>query len=112
MAPNKTTAIKTFEIVQDVTGFLEGTLDDWPAQMQDQVYKALERRAHKEQVPLKIVQSYCDCDYGEAADRSEDRYFVRIIASEIVVADSRYLNLPKDQIQQIIKDIMAGKTVN
>lgn len=75
--------IRTFEIVQYVTGFMEGGVDDWPANMQDAIYAALERKAHEVQLPLKIVHSYCDEDIDSEDERK--RFYVHIIASEVVV---------------------------
>jgi len=86
----KHTGIRTFEIVQYVTGFLEGSMDDWPAQIQDVVYKALERKSHEVELPLAIVHSRCDVDH-DAVD-AQHKFYLHIIASEVVVADERTLN--------------------
>ena len=40
-------SIRTFDLIVPVSGYLEGTLDDWPAVIQDGVYAALERKAHE-----------------------------------------------------------------
>lgn len=82
------TGVKTFELVQYVNGYLEGELKDWPANIQDAVMQALERKAREVELPLTIVGSYCDLDYGET--KGQDRFFLRIIASEIVVKDTGY----------------------
>lgn len=93
------TGVRTFEIVQYVTGYLEGELKDWPAQIQDAVMQALEKKAHEVELPLTIVTSYCDIDYGERPE--DDKPFLRIIASEIVVKDTGY---EKRMIDQIMRD--------
>lgn len=80
--------IRTFEAVVYTSVLVEGTLTDWPQQMQDQVYEALERLAHKVQLPLTIVAAYGDLDYGD--DGKPDRPYVRIVASEIVARDMRF----------------------
>lgn len=85
---NVSGSVRTFEIVQYVTGPLEGKLEDWPANIQDAVYAALERKAAEVELPLCIVDSACQIDYGD--DASKDRYFLRIIASEIVAVDIGY----------------------
>lgn len=82
--------VRTFEIVQYVTGPLEGKLEDWPASIQDAVYQALERKAEEVELPLMVVDSACGIDYGEANDGSQDRFFLHILASEIVVRDTGF----------------------
>lgn len=80
--------IRVFEIVQYVSGPLEGKLDDWPPQIQDAVNAALERKSAEVQLPLCIVDSACQIDYGDS--QGQDRFFLRIIASEIVAVDVGY----------------------
>ncbi len=80
--------LRTFELVCNVSGYVEGELKDWPAQMQDAVYAALELKAAELELPLAIVHSYCDIDHGETA--AQDQFFVCIIASEIVARDERF----------------------
>lgn len=87
----KTTQIRTFETDVAVSTFLEGTLDDWPAVIQDGVYAALERLAQSVQLPLAIVGSRCDVDPDKAEDEP-GRFFIHVVASEIVVADDRTLS--------------------
>lgn len=84
--------IRTFEMVPTVSGYLEGELKDWPAEIQDIVYKALEVIAARVELPLAIIYSSCEVDHGEAMDGSDDRFYVHIIASEIVVRDERFAN--------------------
>jgi hypothetical protein len=86
--PNVIGHVRTFEIVQYVTAPLEGKLDDWPANIQDAVYAALDRKAAEVQLPLCIVDSACQVDYGDTPE--EDKFFLRIIASEIVAVDVGY----------------------
>lgn len=105
----KATGIKTFQMVQYVTGYLEGELGDWPANIQDAVLEALERLAQKVELPLTIIHSRCDIDYADEVG-GKDRPFVHIIASEIVAADDRFTKVAKDQIKEAIADMMAGRT--
>ena len=79
----KHTGVRTFEIVQYVSGFLEGELNDWPANIQDAVYAALERKAREVELPLKVVHSYCNEDI-DSTD-AQKRFYLHIIASEIVI---------------------------
>lgn len=83
----KHTGIRTFEIVQYISGPLEGELNDWPANIQDAVYAALERKAKEVELPLAIVASRCDIDH-DATD-PQRKFFLHIVASEIVMADER-----------------------
>lgn len=96
--------VKTYEIKQYVTQYTEGTLDDWPAQMQDAVYEALDRLAERVEHPVTVVASWMDIDYGDTGD--DDRPFAVIVASEIVVADSRYMELnTEEKIRQAILEL-------
>lgn len=82
--------IKTYELTVAVTHFMEGTLDDWPAVIQDGVYAALEALAYKEQIPLAIVASRCDTD-PDVDKHLPGHFFIHVVASEVVVADERTL---------------------
>lgn len=105
------TGIKTYEVVVYVSGYLEGELADWPANIQDRLLEALERKAQEVEHPLTIVHSRCDVDYGETS--KDDKFYLHVIASEIVVADGRHLRDEKEKIKQVIADIIAGrKTLN
>lgn len=87
------TGIRTFEIVQYISGPLEGTFDDWPARIQDVVYAALERKSKEVELPLKIVGSYCGIDHdAEAEGRPDKKFYLHIVASEIVMADDRTID--------------------
>lgn len=86
---SKISGIRLFEMVQYVTGYIEGEFKDWPAQLQDPIYAALERKSDEVQLPLTIVNSGCLIDHGEAMDGSDDRFYVHVIASEVVAADER-----------------------
>lgn len=89
MKTPKHTGIRTFEIVQYVTGYLgEGDIDTWPAQIQDQVMAALEKKAKEVELPLAIIHSLCAVE--PADDEGEpEKFYVRVVASEVVVADER-----------------------
>lgn len=100
--------IRTFEIVQYVTGWVDGDINDWPANIQDAVHKALERKAKEVELPLTIVASYCDVDYGET--KEQDKFYLRVIASEIIAADSRFYKDAQDQMREIISQITHKKT--
>ncbi len=81
----QTASIRTFELVANVTGYLEGKLEDWPAMIQDKIYEAVERKADKVQLPLCVVYSCCDYDEDEG-------YFLHIILSEVILGDERTVN--------------------
>lgn len=86
------TGIRQFEIVVHVNGWLEGELKDWPANIQDAVYAALEKKAKDVELPLAIVFSKCDHD-PTISDTSDPRKFwLHIIASEVVMADDRTID--------------------
>lgn len=74
--------IQTFECIVNVSGHLDGGLDDWPSNIQDGVYKALEDTAAREKLPLAVVYSACEYDI-------DDGHYLRIVLSEVVTADER-----------------------
>lgn len=84
------TGIRTFEMTVSVTVPLEGRIEDWPAKIQDGIYKALEAKSHEAQLPLAIVFSRCAEDHDVAKD-VPGRYYLHVIASEVVMADERTL---------------------
>lgn len=86
----KPSGIRTFEIVQYVTAPLEGGMDDWPSNIQDAVYKALEDKAAQVELPLVIIHSRCDIDW-DATDPLR-KFYLHIVASEVVMADERTIN--------------------
>lgn len=83
--------IKTFELILEVTGFLEGCIDDWPAKLQDAIYKALEAKSHAVELPLCLIHSRCEVDPGTEPGE-KDKFYVHCLASEIVAQDIRALN--------------------
>ena len=83
-------AIRTFDLIVPVSGYLEGELDDWPAVIQDGVYMALERKAHEVELPLVIIASRGGVD-EDKQDHEPGRFYVHIVASEVVMADVRTL---------------------
>lgn len=90
--------IRTFEIVQYISGPLRGELADWPANVQDAVYAALERKAAEVELPLAIVASRCDIDHDAEADgRPHQKFFLHIVASEVVMADERTIDFRRLQ---------------
>lgn len=104
----KATGIRTFQLLADVTAYLEGELADWPANIQDRILEALERKAKEVELPLMIVYSACGKD--EFADT--DKFFVYVVASEIVVADDRFFQDEKAKLKHIIADIVAGRRLH
>lgn len=85
--------LRTFEIVQYISGPLEGELADWPANIQDAVYAALEAKAKEVELPLAVVASRCDIDHdAEAEGRPTQKFFLHIVASEVVMADERTID--------------------
>lgn len=83
--------VRTFEIVQYVTGHMEGELKDWPSNVQDAVMAALEAKSDDVELPLAIVFSKCDHD-PELPEGHPQRFWIHIIASEVVMADERTID--------------------
>lgn len=78
--------IRTFSMIVNVSVHLAGTFEDWPSQIQDGIYAALEKKAHELQLPLVIVYSNAGVDID-----NNDMPFVHVIASEVVVADEHVM---------------------
>lgn len=86
--------IDTYEVVQWLTGPVEtpnNSMDDLPALLQDKIYAALEIAAKKHEKPLVIVYVACDRD-PDPKDRFHE-WYMHIVASEIVTADSRKISI-------------------
>jgi hypothetical protein len=96
-------------MVQYVSGPLEGTIEDWPPNIQDAIYKASERMADKVKLPLKIVYSTCGIDYADEEGKA-DRFFLHIILSEIIAADDRYFETEAAMMERIVKEMVRGGT--
>lgn len=70
--------IRTFCLTVNVSGFLEGNLGDWPANIQDKVLEALEAKSEAEELPLAITNAQCGYDEDEG-------FYVNVWASEVVI---------------------------
>jgi hypothetical protein len=57
----------------NVTAFIDGTIENWPNNIQDGIYAALERTSLGR--GYTIVMSYCDIDYDNGG------YFLHIVAT-------------------------------
>lgn len=69
--------IRQFTLMAQVSGPLQGDINDWPPRIQDGVYKALEEKAKQVERPLTILATWCDTDF-------DGYYFVYAVASEII----------------------------
>lgn len=92
MSKPRNHGIREFEILVYVTGWLEGTLSDWPANVQDVVAEALERKSKEVELPLAIVYSKCDHDPDIEDIAHPRKFWLHIVASEVVVADRRTID--------------------
>lgn len=80
--------VRTFQIVLDADGYHEGSIDDWPAYLQDKVYAALERLSKAVELPVVIVYSaFHNNEHASDAHKEQYPYFMWIVASEVVVKD-------------------------
>lgn len=95
--------VKTFELTVPISGALDVPFEDWPAEIQDGLYAALERLSHQEQLPLAIVHA----QYGRDYDLSPNQvgyHYLHVIASEVVAADVRNID-PRRIIGELPEDI-------
>ena len=84
--------IRTFEITATLTGYMPGDINDWPSNIQDAIYAALEAKSKEVQLCLAIVGSQVKKDHGDKDDGSADRWYAHVIASEVVARDSRFMS--------------------
>ena len=73
---------RRFILEANLNAEVEGSFDDWPAQMQDMVMEALNRCAKKNRVALQLIGATCAIDYGETSDK--DRPYAIVIAEEMI----------------------------
>jgi len=98
--------MRQFELTAYVSSSLPGELKDWPANIQDRIYKALEAKSKEAGVPLEITSSRCDIDYGDHQDG--DRYFVSVQAVEMLATSDI---MSKEDMMKFTFDLMAGRLV-
>lgn len=83
---------RIFECRVDVTGFLEGELPDWPPNIQDGIYAAMERLCKITKIKkLFMLQSRC------GRDVPDEPYYVVVTVCE---------DKPREV---IVNDIIVGK---
>jgi hypothetical protein len=95
------TGIRVFDLIVNVTHYMEGKLEDWPSNIQDGIYEALERLSKRKELPLTIIDSGCGVDDYGANELSQP--YIHVIASEIVVGDPRYVRDSKKEALEIAK---------
>lgn len=100
---DKNTGIRTFEIDVSISGPLDLPFEDWPANIQDGVLAALERKSIEEQLPLKIVWAKYMVDHDKQEDEP-GRHYLHVVASEVVMADARTID-PKRIVRELPTDI-------
>lgn len=67
------------ECKADVTAHMEGTIENWPANIQDGIYAALARTSLGSKYEIKI--SYCDRNWDKDQPDGSPQYFVHVIAT-------------------------------
>lgn len=85
------TGVRTFEIAVSISGPLDVPFEDWPANVQDAIFAALERKAEQVELPLKIVHAEYKTD-PDVPPEHPGHHYLWVVASEIVVADARTLD--------------------
>ena len=103
MTAEKTTQIRAFELDVPVSGALDIPFDDWPANVSDGIWQALDRLAEREQLPLKIVHA-CYVRDPDLPEEAPGHHALHIIASEVVMADDRTLE-PGRVIRELPEEI-------
>lgn len=68
---------RLFELKVNVSGYLPGELQDWPAYIQDRIYAAMEAAMKKYKVSnFEVMQSRC------GRDVAEEPYYVHVVLIE------------------------------
>jgi len=104
--------IRTFELDVKVTGGIEGSLPDWPAEIQDAIWEALEAKAKEVRLPLTIIYSECKFfpgDDGLGVNNQDGTacWHIHCIASEIVVRDMRFSS--EEMMKKVYDEIVATR---
>lgn len=100
---DKTTQIRTFELDVPVSGALDVPFEDWPANIQDGIWTALDRLAEREQLPLQIVYAKYMTD-PDTPPEAPGHHYLHVVASEVVMADERTLT-PGRVIRELPEEI-------
>lgn len=98
------TGIRMFDGVFPVDGPLPGELKDWPANIQDPIYKAIEQLSFVTQLRLALIASRCDIDHGET--KEQDQWYIHIVVSEVVVGSAELLQ--KQKAANALRDSIMG----
>jgi hypothetical protein len=76
---------RVFECVVNVTGYLEGELKDWPANIQDGIYAAMENVLLKHDVKrVVVVSSRC------GRDEPTDPWHLVVVIAETLTGPEAY----------------------
>ena len=85
--------IRVFDLIVPISAPLEGGFENWPSNIQDGIMAALERKSEEVELPLLMVDARCDIDHdAEAEGRPTEKFFIHVVASEVVVADDRTID--------------------
>jgi len=68
---------RVYELRADVTGYLPGGLKDWPPNIQDEIYAAMERLQTRTKIKaFDVIQAFC------SRDDSAEPYYVIVTLVE------------------------------
>ena len=101
------TRVKVFDLTVDISGPLEGKFNDWPANIQDGIMQAIERKAQEVGLPLVMVDSACSIDYGET--KEQDKFYIHVVVSEVVARDDGYEKRLIDSQMRLINMVKETK---
>lgn len=88
---DRTTSIKTFEAVVPISGKLDVPFDDWPNNIKDGIWQALDSMAHQLQMPLQIVYAEYKTD-PDVPEEAPGHHYLHLAVSEVVMADERTID--------------------
>ncbi len=88
---DKTTDIRTFEGAFPISGKLDVPFADWPSNIQDGIWEALDALASKVELPLQVVYAEYRTD-PDVPEEAPGRHYLHVVVSEVVMADERTID--------------------
>ena len=77
--------VRVFDMTVGVDAYPGEKIDDWPANIQDGVYAAVEALGNELQIPLAIVDSRADKDEDDTLPDGRPLFFIHVVISEVVM---------------------------
>jgi hypothetical protein len=73
---------KKYDLIQYVDAPIYGSIQEWPAMIQDQIYEALRRMEAKLGINLTITHSESGIDYADGL-LIVNTYYIKVVAEDL-----------------------------